>query len=93
MITRELTKILNIKSGDPKAIIVLGPRQAGKTTLLKSFLELAEEKTIWFNGDDTDVRQIFENPSLSKIRNYIGDAKIVIFDEAQRILNIGLFFV
>lgn len=90
MISRELTETLNKKSGDSKAIIVLGPRQAGKTTLLKSFLESSKEKTIWFNGDDTDVRQIFEEPSLSKIRNYIGDAMIVIFDEAQRILNIGL---
>mgnify|MGYP004701225373 CR=1 FL=1 len=90
MIPRELTKTISKKSGDSKAIIVLGPRQAGKTTLLKSFLESSEEKTIWFNGDDTDVRQIFEKPSLSKIRNYIGDTRIVIFDEAQRILNIGL---
>ena len=90
MIPRELTKSIESKSGDPKAIIILGPRQSGKTTLLKSFLESSKEKAIWFNGDDTDVRQKFEAPSSAKIKKIIGNAKIVVFDEAQRIRNIGL---
>ncbi len=90
MIYRELSGIIKDKSDDRKAIIILGPRQSGKTTLLNSMLEHSEKKIVWFNGDDTDIRQIFEEPSSTKIRNYIGNVEVVIFDEAQRILNIGL---
>jgi hypothetical protein len=90
MIIRELTQLIQERSDDSKAIIILGPRQSGKTTLLKSFLESSKDKVLWFNGDDTDVRQKFEDPTSARIRNYIGDARIIIIDEAQRILNIGL---
>ena len=90
IITRELSQIIQKTSDDDKVVIILGPRQSGKTTLLKSLFEHSDKKVLWFNGDDTDVRQKFEDPSYAKIKNYIGDAEVVIFDEAQRILNIGL---
>ena len=90
MITRELASLIREKRDDRKVIIILGPRQSGKTTLLKMLFENSADRVIWLNGDDAEVRQRFENPSSSRIRNYIGDAQIVIFDEAQRIVNIGL---
>lgn len=90
MIRWELINLINIRLDDAKAIIIPGPRQSGKTTLLKSLLGSSVEKTLWFNGDDTDVRQKFENPSSANIKNYIGDAKVIVFNEAQRIANIGL---
>jgi len=90
MITRELFQLILSKSNDSKAIIILGPRQSGKTTLLKSLFETFKDKVLWFNGDDTDVRRKFEDPTSSKIKKYIGNTKIIVFDEAQRIRDIGL---
>lgn len=90
MINRKLFQLIKLRSNDPKAIIVLGPRQSGKTTLLKSLFDQSDKKILWFNGDDADVRKKFEDPSSSKIRNYLGDSNIIVFDEAQRIQNIGI---
>ena len=55
MISRHLTGLIEQHKKDPKAIIILGPRQAGKTTLLKSIFEGSKEKILWFDGDDTDL--------------------------------------
>jgi hypothetical protein len=73
-----------------KAIIITGPRQAGKTTLVKMVLEKAAEPYRWFNGDESDVRTNFANPTSTGLKALIGNAKIVVIDEAQRIENIGL---
>jgi len=39
MIKRQLENIINKKIGTGKAIIVLGPRQTGKTTLLQKVVD------------------------------------------------------
>lgn len=90
MVSRELSQLLKRRSDDNKAVIILGPRQAGKTTLLRSFLPSSGKRILWLNGDDTEVREKFGDPSASRIKSYIGNAEIVVFDEAQRISNIGL---
>ena len=75
---------------DKKVIIVLGPRQTGKTTLLKEIVLLSTNETLWWNGDETDIRQILRNPSSTMLKSLIGKHKLLIIDEAQRIENIGL---
>src|SRR5574344_191877 len=72
-----------------KALILIGARQVGKTTLLK---ELLSERTDvqWFNADDIEVRTLFENITTERYRSILGNAKIVAIDEAQRIKNIGI---
>jgi len=67
---------------------MLGPRQVGKTTLLQN--EFRNEKTLWLNGDEVDVRTQLSNTTSTALKSLIGDAKRVIIDEAQRIENIGL---
>jgi len=73
---------------DKKVIIILGPRQVGKTTLLKS--EFGDEQALWLNGDDSDVRTHLSNPTSTYLSHIIGTESIVVIDEAQRIKNIGL---
>ncbi len=73
---------------DRKVIALIGPRQVGKTTLLKK--EFLDENTVWYNADRSDVRDLFADQNISKLKGIIGDAKRVIIDEAQRISNIGL---
>lgn len=73
-----------------KALIIYGPRQAGKTTFTKLLLKDRDEAQLELNGDDADVRDLFSSPNVSQLTNLIGRHKILVIDEAQRIPNIGL---
>jgi predicted AAA+ superfamily ATPase len=88
MIKRSLEKIILEKTGTGKAIILTGARQTGKTTLLKSMFE-DKAGTLWMDGDEPDVKAIFENPTSTRLKNIFTGKKVIIIDEAQRIENIG----
>jgi predicted AAA+ superfamily ATPase len=81
-------KLLNQLSSK-KVIVLIGPRQVGKTTLIKSML-LKDKEYIFVNGDDPQSVEAFNNVGIARIKQLIGNAKIVFVDEAQRIPNIGL---
>jgi predicted AAA+ superfamily ATPase len=89
MIERILEKQILAKINKKKAIILMGPRQVGKTTLLKSLFEKSTE-IIWLNGDEPDIQSIFENISSKRLEAIIGNKKMIIIDEAHRIPEIGL---
>jgi uncharacterized protein len=73
-----------------KAILVFGPRQVGKTTLCMEILRKTDLPYTIFYGDDADIREAFAQANGTMLRNLIGDQKIILIDEAQRIPNIGL---
>jgi predicted AAA+ superfamily ATPase len=73
-----------------KAIIVFGPRQSGKTTLVNTILQDYKGKYVKFNGDEPDIRELFANATSAKLKALIGKHEIVFIDEAQRIEEIGL---
>lgn len=88
MIKRTLTEKIASKIGLGKAIIIVGPRQVGKTTLIRHHLNGSDY--VFFDGDDPVVRKILDTPNTEEIRALIGNKKIVFIDEGQRIANIGL---
>lgn len=88
MIKRELEEQINNRFGKGKAILLIGPRQAGKTTLFNKLLENKEH--LFLNGDDPTVRKLLTNPNIEQLTNIIGNYKVVFIDEAQRIENVGL---
>ncbi|MCB0561756.1 MAG: ATP-binding protein [Lewinellaceae bacterium] len=88
-IERKLSPIIQEKLFTGKAILLMGARQTGKTTLLK-FLFSGRRDLLWLNGDDPETRLLLENVSVSRWKRLIGKQKLVIIDEAQRIKNIGL---
>jgi len=90
MIYRILEDKIGQKLFKGKAILLIGPRQAGKTTLINSLLEKANEIVQIFNGDDPSVRELLNNPNTEQLRQLVGNAKIIFIDEAQRIPGIGL---
>jgi len=90
MILRHINKLISKRISDDKVIIILGPRQAGKTTLIKSYASQHLEDFLWWNGDESDIRQMMKNPTSTMLRSMIGKHKYLIIDEAQRIENIGL---
>ncbi|PPK99556.1 ATP-binding protein [Parapedobacter indicus] len=90
MINRDIAPSVNSRLADEKAIILLGPRQVGKSTLLKQLAPAFRQKVVEWSGDDADVRTLLANPTATLLRQYIGAAKTLVIDEAQRIENIGL---
>ena len=74
---------------DNKAIILMGARQVGKTTILKHLFK-NKDNVLWLNGDDSDTREILANSNQTILKSVIGNKKIIVIDEAQRIENIGL---
>lgn len=72
-----------------KAIIILGARQTGKTTLLKE-LFINEQDVIWLNADELDVQNLFEQSSSTRFKTLFSKYKTIVIDEAQRIKNVGL---
>ena len=73
-----------------KAILIFGARQTGKSTLSEALIQKQEESSLSLNGDDSDVRALFQEANATKLRAIIGNHKIVLIDEAQRIQDIGL---
>ncbi len=90
MIPRILENTIASSLFNGKAHIITGPRQSGKTTFAQKIVGRTNEKSVWFNGDETDIREKFSQPTSTKLKALIGSAKLVIIDEAQRIENIGL---
>lgn len=90
MINRILEEVITGKLNTGKAIIILGPRQSGKTTLLKRLADKLPGDPLWLNGDDPEVRQQLEGAGIRTLQQLLSGQKWVFIDEAQRIENIGL---
>ncbi|MDR1881082.1 MAG: ATP-binding protein [Tannerellaceae bacterium] len=89
MIRRKVEKTIQDKLNRGKAIILMGARQVGKTTLVKELFKGSDEM-IWLNGDELDVQHLFENISATRLKYIFGNKRYVVIDEAQRIKDIGL---
>ena len=90
MISRIIEKQIENYLFKGKAILLTGPRQSGKTTLMEALLARQEQAVITFNGDEADIRELLSNTTSTRLRSIIGEHKIVFIDEAQRIPNIGI---
>jgi hypothetical protein len=88
MINRDLTNIVINKLHKGKAIVLIGPRQVGKTTLINALL--ADKTYLFLDGDDHSVSELLSNANTEQLRSIIGNYKYIFIDEAQRIPNIGL---
>ena len=75
-----------------KIIIIYGARQVGKTTLVKKILsDLPGMESLYLNCDEGDIQKLFRDSITSTaLKQIIGDKKLVVIDEAQRIKDIGV---
>ena len=89
MITRDIERNILPLLGKGKAIIVMGARQVGKSTLLQQMLGDRKD-VVWMNGDDLDIQELFRDMSSTRIRAILGNNQYLVVDEAQRIPDIGL---
>jgi uncharacterized protein len=88
MINRAIEAQIQAKIGKGKAIILIGPRQVGKTTLLRKIV--GNNEYLFLDGDDPTIRNLLANANTEQLKSIIGKNKTVLIDEAQRIENIGL---
>ena len=88
-ITRIVEKSILHRLAGNKAIIVFGPRQVGKSTLLKHILK-DNNSVLWLYGDQPQTQSLFTDISVPNIKSIIGNKKIVVIDEAQMIKDIGI---
>ncbi len=88
MIEREISKNILNDWNSKKAIVLLGPRQVGKTTLINQLVD--GKSVLKLNGDDPQTRIQLSNVDFNFLKNLVSDYDVVFIDEAQRIENIGL---
>ncbi len=89
MINRYLLPQLESLLSSHKAVILMGARQVGKSTLLQLLLK-GRKDVLWLNGDNQDIQSLFTTVSAERIRTLMGDKHILVLDEAQRIPNVGV---
>jgi len=96
MIKRDLLAELIEHLNKKEISLIVGPRQAGKTTLMNLLREVVTKKgkqSLYLNLDIEADKQYFisQEQLLRKIRLEIGDTGYLFIDEIQRKENAGLF--
>lgn len=90
MILRILENTIKTHLGAEKAVILIGPRQVGKTTLLERLALFQNTQALIINCDEPDMRSLLQNKTSSELKTIIGNHELIIIDEAQRVKNIGI---
>jgi predicted AAA+ superfamily ATPase len=72
-----------------KALIIFGPRQVGKATLLLNFLSKTTLKYKLDSGDNIRIQNLFASQDFDKILAYAEGYDLIALDEAQQIKNVG----
>ncbi|MCP5465048.1 MAG: ATP-binding protein [Deltaproteobacteria bacterium] len=72
-----------------KVLIIYGPRQVGKTTLVNNYLSQAQCKWQFFTGDDLEFANDLAQCNLELIKKMFLKTELLVIDEAQKIKNIG----
>lgn len=88
MYNRILEEAVKNKLHKGKTIIVFGPRQVGKTTLIQKVV--GNKTHLFLDADDPEVRLLLTRPNTEDLRSLIGSHNLVFIDEAQRIEDVGL---
>ncbi len=89
-IKRVLMETIEKRLSPGKAVLLLGPRQAGKSTILDEVARHSVLKVKRLDCDDSAVRARLEVQTLPNLQHIVGDTELLLIDEAQRVKNIGL---
>ena len=72
-----------------RMISILGPRQSGKTTLVKKILREHNEPDAYYDCQLAEVRKHFVLGEPAQLLPLTAGKKLIVFDEAQTIQDIG----
>lgn len=89
LLKRNLQEIIENQMFKGKAIVLVGARQVGKSTLFRQILS-SHDVVLTLNCDDPETRGLLEGANLSEVRRLVGNHRIVMIDEAQRLQGAGL---
>ncbi len=73
-----------------KVVVLLGPRQVGKTTLLRDILSKETTPYLFVSGEDRGTQVWLGSQSIETLRQNIGSHQLLVVDEAQHVPNVGL---
>lgn len=73
-----------------RVLVIQGPRQVGKTTLMNDYLAASSMKYKLVSGDDILVHKPLSSQSLSEIRSFCEGYELLAIDEAHKIPGIGM---
>ena len=73
-----------------KVIILYGPRQVGKTTLVTQLVATTALRYRFINADELVYREALASQNRQVLGDLLGDAQLLVIDEAQRVPGIGL---
>lgn len=90
LINRDIQEKVEKDLWKRKIIIIYGARQVGKTTLVNQILEKYSEKAEYYNCEESDVAEGLSAGTSTALKNFFGEKKLIILDEAQKIRNIGV---
>ncbi len=90
MIKRTLEDRLRSALFKGEILILYGPRQVGKTTLVRKILADYPEDGAYFNCEHPSVQSALSHPEPERIISFFGKKRLIVLDEAQKIENIGL---
>lgn len=90
MIKRKLEEVIANQLFKGKAIILVGSRQVGKTTLLRELIRQSDKQVLSLNCDEPEAQTMLTNTNVAKLQTIIGNNELVVIDEAQKVDNIGL---
>lgn len=90
MIIRQLQERIETRMFAGKAIIVIGARQVGKSTLFRMIIDKQNLPPLQLNCDEPETRDMLSNTNIANLRLLIANNRIVMIDEAQRVENIGM---
>ena len=75
----------------PKGVLLYGPRQVGKTTLIQGIIDYFDQKTLLLLGDRVSSElKILESREWDKMKLLLSGYEILVIDEAQRVKDVGL---
>ncbi len=90
IIQREIQEDIGKNLFKQKAIIVYGARRVGKTTLVKDIKKRINVSSLYLNCDEPDIKNALTDKTSTELKSFIGNNKMIIIDEAQRVRNIGI---
>ena len=88
-VNRFIEKNIENIIGRNKVILITGTRRVGKTVLLKTIKNNFQGKLIELNGEDFDVQVLLKNRSVANYKRIVGDATLLMIDEANALPEIG----
>lgn len=91
-IYRHLSSQINNLVKPGQVLIIYGPRQVGKTTLLNQYLNSSPKSTKIYqgSGENSQLQRVLESHDFSKILPFFRSYDLVAIDEAQQINQVGV---